>query len=81
MHGVIDPQKMYDKQGIDEDRRWIKTTQDLVDLRNEIIREYLESEEHELFLEGLKEKTHLGKKGLLYDIAVNFRDINIDKTS
>ncbi len=81
MHGVIDPQKMYDKLEISEDKQWIKTTQDLVDLRNEIIREYLESEEHQVFLEGLKGKKHLGQKGLLHDIATNFRDITLEKTS
>lgn len=77
MHSVIDPQKMYDKLNIPKEKRWVKSPEDWIVLRNEIIKEYLESKEHEEFLERLKDKEVVGQKGLLFNIAKDFRDITL----
>lgn len=77
MHGVIDPQKMYDNLGVAEENRWVKDPKDWIVLRNEIMQEYLLSPEHESFLETLKGKSVNGKEDILYDIAVEFRRITL----
>lgn len=73
MHNVVDPKKMYNKMNIPEEKRWVKEVDDWMILRNEILKEYLESPEYFAFLETLKEKVSLGKKGLLHKIAIDFR--------
>lgn len=77
MHSVVNPQKMYDKLNIPKEKRWVKTSQDWIILRNEIIKEYLESKEHEKFLESLKDKEILGREGLLFNIANDFKAITL----
>ena len=75
MHSVVDPIKMYDKLNIPKEKRWVKTPDDWIILRDEIIKEYLESDEHKKFLEGLKGKAHLDKENLLYYIASDYKDL------
>lgn len=75
MHSVIDPTKMYDKLNIPEEKRWVKSPNDWMILRDEIIKEYLCSEEHQRFLDGLKGKSHIDKENLLYYIASDYKDL------
>lgn len=78
MHSVVDPQKMYEKLSIPEEKRWVKTSEDWIVLRNEIVKEYLESKEHDEFLESLKDREILGQKGLLFNIANDFKNITLN---
>jgi len=80
MHGTIDPKKMYAslKVPVPEEKRWVKNPEDWEKLRDEIMKEYLESPEHQKFLETLKEKENLGRKGLLYEIAQDFKKLTLE---
>lgn len=80
MHGVIDPEKMYVSlpQDVSQEKRWVKKPEDWESLRDEIMEEYLNSPEHNAFLENLKNKESLGRKGLLYGIAKDFQKLTIE---
>lgn len=73
MHNVVSADVMYEKMGTPQSKRWVKDPSDWSTLKNEILSEYLQSDEHQQFLDSLKDKTNLGRKGLLYDIASDFR--------
>lgn len=80
MHGVVDPEKMYATlaTAVPEEKRWVKKPEDWESLRDEIMEEYLESPEHTAFLETLKNKENLGRKGLLYGIARDFQKLTLE---
>lgn len=77
MHGVIDHKKMYDELGVPEEQRWVKDPKDWIVLRNEIMVEYLNSPEHANFLETLKGKSINGRQDILYNIAMEFKNITL----
>ena len=73
MHYVADPKKMYDHLKIPEEKWEINNEKDWGVLRNEIVKEYYESEEHKEFLDSLK------GKGLLHEAAREFKEITLDR--
>lgn len=75
MHYVVDPEKVYEHLGISEEKREIKNAKDWEELRNEIVREYYESEEHKKFLESLKQKE------LIHEAAKGFQEMSLKRLS
>lgn len=79
LHSLIDPEKMYARLEselgitISPEQRWVKDTGDWFVLMNEIMSEYLASQEYLAYLESLLEKEVNGQKGLLYEIANRFK--------
>ncbi len=73
MHYVVDPKKMYDHLKIPEEKREINNANEWEALRDEIVKEYYESEEHNEFLKGLKGKS------LLYEVAKEFQEITLNR--
>lgn len=69
MHSVIEPSKMYQKLDIPVYKRWLKNSNDWILLQNEIMFEYLNSSEHNNFLDLLK------SKNIQYQVALNFKSI------
>ncbi|MFA6424162.1 MAG: cobalamin-dependent protein [Candidatus Magasanikbacteria bacterium] len=75
MHSVMDPAKMYKTLGVPLEKQWLKNSEDWAKLRDEIMREYLTSSEHKTYLETLRNKVNLNRKGLRYEIAQDFKRI------
>lgn len=73
MHYVINPEKVYQNSEISEEKQWVKNPQDWELLRDEIIKEYYESDEHKEYLNRLK-----GKQ-LLFEAAKNFQEITLNR--
>lgn len=79
MHSTINPEKMYEYservsgKPVPADKRWVKDKKVWLELIDEIIDEYLRSDEYSAYLETLKDKISGGKRGLLYKIALKFR--------
>jgi hypothetical protein len=78
MHNVMDIDKLYaeyrfsDGRSIDPENKWIKDKNDWSRLGDEITEEYLNSQEHNEYLESLKIKNEL-----YYSIASNFKRITL----
>ncbi len=80
MHSLIDPKKMYARLERDlniiipEEKRWVKSPDAWPELMDEIMEEYLTSSEHEKYLRTLEDRVVNGKRGLLFDIAMKFKE-------
>jgi radical SAM superfamily enzyme YgiQ (UPF0313 family) len=83
MHSTIDPEKMYQwlekdtEKEIPDEKRWVKDKEVWFRLMEEIMEEYLNCDEYLNYLETLRDKVTEGKKGLLYEIAIKFRNNSI----
>jgi len=73
MHPLLNPQKMYDKLNVPIEKRWLSQASDWVDLQQEIMLEYLKSNEHTVFLNSLKDND------IQYKIATEFRNLILSK--
>lgn len=78
MHNIIDPKKMYEKLGIPQEKRWMKTSQDLVGLRNEIMIDYLNSAEHRNYVESIRTSKSPNAE-MRYKIAIDFMNQNLKR--
>ena len=80
LHSVIDPKKMYahieKERGITipEEKKWVTDKEVWFELMEEIMEEYLNSPEYNKYIETLKEKITVGKRGLLYEFAMKFKE-------
>jgi len=80
LHSVIDPGKMYahlEKEygiAISQEKRWVKAQTIWFKLMEEIMEEYIQSPDYLAYLETLKENEINGQKGLIYKIALKFRE-------
>ena len=73
MHYVVDPLKIYDHLNVSPEKRYIQEANEWESLRNDVVKEYYESEEHREYLENLK-----GKE-FLYESAKNFQEVALNR--
>ena len=73
LHPLLSPQKMYDSLKISDNLRWIKKPTDWSLLQNEIILEYIRSEEHQKFL------ATLSPNKMLYKIANSYKKLILNE--
>lgn len=80
MHPLVSPKKLRKLLKLKEltGKEYVQKKEEWVTLRDEIMKEYLISTEHNRFLETLKDKIFLGRKNLLYDIALEFKKVSLE---
>lgn len=73
LHPLLNPKKMYDSLNVTNDIRWVIKSSDWSVLQKEIILEYMQSKEHQTFLDTLK-----GNK-MLFKIAVSYKKLILNE--